>query len=75
MPGSSAERAGLRGVDPSAGVIGDIIVEANGRPVRQLSDLTNELEKVGVGKEIDLTVRQDDRTRRIRALVIDVGRS
>jgi S1-C subfamily serine protease len=75
MPGSSAERAGLRGVDPSAGIVGDIIVEANGSPVRQLSDLTHELEKVGVGNEIELRVRQDDRTRTIKALVIDVGRS
>ncbi|GEO18643.1 S1C family serine protease [Microvirga aerophila] len=74
MPGSSAERAGLRGVDPVAGVIGDIIVGANGQTVRRLSDLTNELEAVGVGREIELSVMRDRRGRTVRAEVIDVNR-
>ena len=74
VPGSSAERAGLSGVDPAAGTIGDIVVGANGRPVRHLSDLTNALESVGVGGEIELTVRNDRRTRTVKAQVIDVNR-
>src|ERR1700719_3979362 len=40
VPGSSAERAGLRGVDANSGALGDVIVEANGKPVHRLSDLT-----------------------------------
>src|SRR5262249_13676269 len=36
MPGSAAERAGLRGIDPSSRKLGDIIVGANGKPVRRL---------------------------------------
>ena len=42
-PGSPADRAGLRGVDPNAGAIGDVIVEVNGKPVRRLADLTDHL--------------------------------
>ncbi len=40
-PGSPADRAGLRGVDPRAGTIGDVIVEAAGKPVQRLADLTD----------------------------------
>lgn len=41
-PGSPARSAGLRGVDLARGSIGDVIVEINGKPVRRLSDLTDE---------------------------------
>ena len=50
VPGSSAERAGLRGMDANTGKPGDVIVGVNGKPVRRLADLTQELERVGVGK-------------------------
>src|SRR5262244_2108708 len=48
-PGSPAEKAGLRGVNTQTGALGDVIVAANDKPVRQLADLTNEIEQVGVG--------------------------
>src|SRR5262249_6357331 len=47
-PGSPAERAGLQGIHPSTGSLGEIIVAANGKPVHHLSDLTDQLEQVGV---------------------------
>ena len=56
MPGSPAERAGLRGVNPSTGALGDVIVTANDKPVRRLGDLTDEIEQIGVGKTIKLTL-------------------
>jgi 2-alkenal reductase len=48
VPGSSAARAGLRGVDANTGTLGDVIVGANGQAVRRMSDLTDQLEQVGV---------------------------
>ena len=39
LPGSPAQRAGVRGIDPQTGEIGDVIVGVNGKPVRRLSDL------------------------------------
>ena len=45
LPGSSAARAGLLGVIPKPGRVGDVIVAADGNPVRRLSDLTDELTK------------------------------
>jgi S1-C subfamily serine protease len=74
-PGSPAERAGLRGVDPASETIGDIIIEANGKPVRRLSDLTDEIEQTGVGRSVKLSVKRGNQTRTVEPQVIDIGRS
>src|SRR5215510_4027494 len=73
-PGSSAERAGLRGVDPRSGKIGDIIVGVNGKTVRGLADLIQELERVGVGKPVSLKVQRDGRETTVEVDVSDIGR-
>jgi S1-C subfamily serine protease len=39
VPGSPAARAGLQGVNASTGELGDIIVVANGQPIRRLAEL------------------------------------
>src|ERR1700722_20355959 len=49
LPGSSAARAGVRGVDTNSGALGDLIVAVNGKPVRSLSDLNDQLEELGIG--------------------------
>jgi len=74
VPGSSAERAGLRGIDPSRRTLGDVIVGVNGKPVRRLPDLTEELERVGVGKRVTLAIKRDGRDTSIDLDVMDVGR-
>jgi hypothetical protein len=35
-----------------------VIVGVNGKPVRRLADLTQELERVGVGKKVPLAVQR-----------------
>jgi 2-alkenal reductase len=71
--GSPAARAGLRGTSPEGDQLGDIIVEANGRPVRRMADLTNEIEQLGVGRTINLVVRRDDRAVRIAVPIEDIN--
>jgi 2-alkenal reductase len=73
VPGSSAERAGLRGVDSKTGRPGDVIVGVNGKPVRRLADLTQELERVGVGKQVALEVQRDGRETSVQVDVMDIG--
>jgi S1-C subfamily serine protease len=75
VPGSPAERAGLQGIDRRSGALGDVIVEANGRPVHQLSDLTEQLESVGIGHKISLTIRRNGHTKPVEAEVADIGPS
>jgi 2-alkenal reductase len=43
--------------------------------VRRLSDLTDELERNGVGKTVRLTVQQDGRTITVETEVVDIGRT
>jgi S1-C subfamily serine protease len=73
IPGSSAARAGLRGIDASTGTFGDVIAGANGQTVRRMSDLTDELEQVGVGKSIKLTLLRDGQRVDVDVPVNDIG--
>src|SRR5215218_6109428 len=74
LPGSPAAEAGLRGIEqPSQ--LGDVIVSANGQATRRLSDLTDQLEAVGVGREIELAVKRSDGSVTLRVRVEDIGRS
>jgi 2-alkenal reductase len=74
-PGSPAERAGLRGVDLGTGALGDVIVEADGKPVRRLSDLTEAIEQTGVGKTVSLSILRNGQTRKVDTAIVDIGRS
>jgi S1-C subfamily serine protease len=59
-------------------VIGDVITKADGKTVRHLAvlaDLADQLEQVGVGKTIKLTVRRGNRDLSLDVPVVDVGQS
>lgn len=74
MPNSPAARAGLRGIDPSTEALGDIIVGANGTAVHRLADLTDQIEKIGVGHPIALSVRRGDSTISMSVDITDMGK-
>jgi 2-alkenal reductase len=74
-PGSPAERAGLRGVDLNSGVIGDVIVEVDGKPVRRLADLTDHLARTRPNDTVTLMVLRNGSRRSIQVNVIDISRS
>ncbi len=62
IPGSAAEKAGLRSAQQSGRVIrGDVIVGADGKPVRDCDDLFRILDDHEVGDTVSVTVRRDDR--------------
>ena len=70
--GSPAASAGLAGLDPMTGTIGDIIVGANGEPVHRLADLIRALEGAGIGAKVDLAILRDGNARTVRVAVADV---
>jgi 2-alkenal reductase len=74
-PGSPADKAGLRGVNPTTGALGDVIVAANERQVRRLADLTDEIEQVGVGKTVNLTLNRGGRQTSVTLDITDIGAS
>ncbi|MCX8098240.1 MAG: Do family serine endopeptidase [Casimicrobiaceae bacterium] len=61
VSGSPAERAGLRR--------GDVVIAANGRPIRTAYDLRNQQALTPIGETLDLTVVRDGRERRVRVTV------
>jgi 2-alkenal reductase len=74
-PGSPAERAGLQGDDPTTGAIGDVITKANDAAVQSVYDFTNQLERVGIGNHIVLTLNRRGATVRVEVEIVDIDRS
>ena len=73
-PGSPAAQAGLQPYDRQSGHVGDVIVAVNGRPVQSLPTFASELDRVGIGREAELTLIHDGKERRVKVRVIDTGR-
>jgi 2-alkenal reductase len=73
-PGSPAAKAGIKPFDPQTGNVGDVIVAVNGRPVQSLPTFASELDRVGIGRDAELTLIRDGKERRVKVRVIDLGR-
>lgn len=63
IPGSSAEKAGLKR--------GDLIVQANGHPVHGMADLHNTVGLARMGEQIELELIRDGVTKRVRVVVAE----
>jgi 2-alkenal reductase len=74
VPGSPAERAGLKPYDRRTRELGDVIVAVNGRPIESLPTLGAELDRVGVGQLAELTVVRNGDERRVKVRVVDAAR-
>jgi 2-alkenal reductase len=72
--GSPAARAGLRAADQKAGTQGDVITAADGIPIRNPFDLTNQLERVGIGGTIKLTIKREGQATTLPVDIIDIDR-
>ncbi len=73
VPGSPAAQAGIVGINERRGNIGDIIVAADGKPVHQLTDLTDRLEEIGVGGKLSLTIEAPGGRRTVQVSAVDIG--
>ncbi len=61
IPGSPADKAGLQAED--------IILEVNGKPIRDFNHLRNEIGLMRVGEKVTLTVLRDGRRKRLTARI------
>ncbi len=71
--GSSAAKAGLKGIDRKRGRIGDIITHVNGEPVTSVHELAQALFEIGVGKEVRLTVVRGGESRQVTVEIMDIS--
>ncbi len=72
-PGSSAEQAGLQGIDYANRRLGDVILGADGREVRNLTEFTRILQNFEIGQVIMLNVSRGDQIRNVEVTVMDIG--
>lgn len=61
VQGSPAQRAGVRGIDKLNGILGDVIVSVDGKPVRRLAELAEALETVGVDRQVRIGIVRNER--------------
>ncbi len=73
LPGSPAAKAGLRGIDRSAGRLGDVITHVAGQPIAGLASLAALLDEIGIGKPVEITVQRDGRVRNERLIITDIA--
>ena len=68
LAGSTAEKAGLRGTTQvrDGMVVGDLILEVNGRKVADYDKLRDELESYEVGETVTLTLMRDGATAQVQ---------
>jgi 2-alkenal reductase len=73
IPGSEADRAGLRGIDYRNRIIGDIIVAAGGKEVINIEDFIRILENYDIGQPVALDIRRGDQTRKVTVKIMDIS--
>lgn len=73
--GSTAEKAGIRGVQRVAGemFLGDIIVGLNGVKIDNLDDLRQELDRYQVGEEVTLKIIREGQEFQVKVTLEAVG--
>jgi S1-C subfamily serine protease len=74
VPGTPAERAGLRGLEVNRRrvVLGDVVVGVDGKAVTTFDDLAYALETAGVGATATLEVERDGDRRNVRVPIVQV---
>jgi 2-alkenal reductase len=73
VPNSSAAQAGLKPFDARTRAVGDVIIAVDNRPVESLPAFAAELDRVGIGREAELTIVRDGTERRVKVKVVDGG--
>ncbi len=73
LPGSEAEKSGLRAADLKRRELGDIITRVNGVPVRSVPEFASELAQAGIGARVELTVIGRGGARSVWVRVMDIS--
>ncbi len=73
LPGGSADRAGVRGVDPQTSTLGDIIIAVNGKRVKTVAELSLEMDKIGIGNTSTLTVLRGGLRVDLQMAIMDIS--
>ncbi|MBF0380128.1 MAG: trypsin-like peptidase domain-containing protein [Magnetococcales bacterium] len=71
--GSSAQAAGIQGIDYRRRLLGDVITHINGKSVRTVAEIAAILQYVGVGNKVEVTVMRGNSSRLVMVTVMDIS--
>ncbi len=73
MPGSSADQAGLEGIDYRNRLLGDLILAVDGQQVNNIAEFVRLMQHYDVGASVSLKVRRADRVREVTVKIMDIS--
>jgi 2-alkenal reductase len=73
MPGSSAERAGLNGIDYRNRLLGDVILSVDGQEVNNIAEFVRAILPYDIGQSVRLSVQRGDRAREVEVKIMDIS--
>jgi 2-alkenal reductase len=73
MPGSSADQAGLEGIDYRNRLLGDVILTVDGQAVNNIAEFVRLMQPYDVGQSVSLKVRRADRVREVTVKIMDIS--
>jgi 2-alkenal reductase len=73
MPGSSADRAGLKGIDYRNRVLGDVILTVNGQEVNNIAEFVRAILAFEIGQSVRLKVQRGDQVREVVVEIMDIS--
>jgi 2-alkenal reductase len=73
MPGSSAESAGLKGIDYRNRLLGDVILAVDGQEVNNIAEFVRALLRYGIGQSARLSVQRGDQVREVEVKIMDIS--
>jgi 2-alkenal reductase len=73
VPGSTAERAGLKGIDYRNRLIGDVIVAVDGNLITKMDDFIENFRNKQIGDPIKLKVRRGEKLYDMVVTVMDIS--
>ncbi len=73
LPGSEADSAGLAGIDYRRRILGDIIIEIQGREVKNITEFTRQMETFEIGQTVEITVQRNGQRRTLTITIMDIS--
>ena len=73
MPGSSADRAGLKGIDYRNRLLGDVILAVGDQEVNNIAEFVRAILSYDIGQSVRLSVRRGDQVREVVVKIMDIS--
>jgi 2-alkenal reductase len=73
IPGSSADRAGLKGIDYRNRLLGDVILAVDDQHVNNIAEFVRAILSYDIGRSVRLSVQRGDRVREVIVNIMDIS--